>query len=98
MTYSLLIYVILIVSVKALDFKQCERYQYKNMHFHKCNGLKQYSRQYFHDVTGENSIMLANHKLYRNHGYYTAMFKDDILYVGMEKYSDVEWFDVFEGL
>ena len=79
----------------GLNLKQCHDEEHNNMEFHVCKGLKEYSKIYFHDVTGENSVRLVNNKLYRNHGQYTSMYKNSMLYVGKAKYTDEEWFDAF---
>lgn len=79
----------------GLNLKHCDNEEHLNMKFHVCNGLKEYSKVYFHDITGENNVLLANNKLYRNHGKYTAMYVNDRLYVGKAKYTDEQWFDVF---
>jgi hypothetical protein len=91
-----LLLLLLIPVILGLNLKECVDHTYKNMDFHLCNPRS--SHVYFHDVTGENSVRLVNNKLYRNHGKYTAMFKNNRLFIGRDKYTDVEWFDAFENL
>ncbi len=84
--------------VSGLILDECVDHTYKNMDFHVCNNLKEYKHEYFHDVTGENRVRLVNNKLYRNHGVYTAMFKDNLLYIGKVAYTDDEWVEAFENV
>jgi len=89
---------ILIISCHAVDLKHCPEFQYKSMIFHKCSNLKEYENVLFHDITGENDILLVNNKVYRNRGVITSMFKDNELYIAKKKYSSEEWMDAFYNL
>lgn len=91
MKYSILLLLLFVID-------NCPLVEYKNMTFHACGGLKKYSKVTFEDITGENSISLMPKRLYHNHGIYTAMSKNKILYVGTAKYSDKQWMDALENI
>lgn len=94
----LLILLIFLPIAYGIRLNSCSDSTYKNMVFHMCEDLVEYEHVYFHDVTGENRVRLVNNKLYRNHGKYTSMFKNDLLYVGKTEYTDDEWLDAFENV
>ena len=87
-----ILFFLLCITVQA-----CERYEYKNMVFKACP-LKEYSHFTFHDVTGENKIRLINNRLYHNHGLYTALYKKNTLYIGLDRYSNSEWRDALQQI
>ena len=80
---------------RAIDLKRCPDTRYKNMVFHNCSGLNEYTSVKFHDVTGENDIFLVNDKVYRNRGIITCMFKDGHLLIAKNIYTPEEWMDLF---
>ena len=93
-----IIFFLLITMSYAIEIHKCPVVEYKNMTFHACEGLKKYSEVKFEDITGENSIRLMPERLYHNHGIYTAMSKNKILYVGAAKYTNKQWVDALENI
>ena len=89
-------YIILFLLLIVID--NCPLIQYKDMSFHACEGLKQYSKVKFHDITGENYVQIMSDRLYHNHGIYTSMSKNKILYVGAAKYTNKQWVDALENI
>jgi hypothetical protein len=82
----------------AIEIDNCPLVKYKNMTFHACKGLKQYSEVKFYDITGENYIHIMPERLYHNHGIYTSMSKNNILYVGAAYYPNKQWVDALENI
>lgn len=93
-----IILLLLITMSYAIEIHKCPVVEYKDMTFHACEGLKKYSEVKFEDITGENSIRLMPERLYHNHGIYTAMSKNKILYVGAAKYTNKQWVDALENI
>lgn len=95
---KIIILFLMLLYCHAVDLKHCPEFKYKSMIFHKCSGLKEYQNVLFHDITGENDILLVNNKVYQNRGVITSMFKDNELYIAKKKYSSEEWMDAFYNL
>ena len=89
-------YIILLLLLIVID--KCPLIEYKDMTFHACKGQKLYSNVKFHDITGENYVQIMPDRLYHNHGIYTSMSKNNILYVGTEKYTNKQWVDALENI
>ena len=89
---------LLITMSYAIEIDKCPVVEYKDMSFHACEGLKQYSKVKFHDITGENYVQIMSDRLYHNHGIYTSMSKNNILYVGAAKYTNKQWVDALENI
>ena len=89
-------YIILFLILIAID--NCPLIQYKDMTLHACDGQKRYSKVKFHDITGENYVQIMPKRLYHNHGIYTSLSKNNILYVGTEKYTNKQWIDALENI
>ena len=88
-------YLILLLCITVVQ--ACSRYEYKNMVFKACP-LKEFTHHSFHDITGENRVRLVNDRLYHNHGLYTALYKHNILYIGLAQYSNSEWRDALNQI
>ena len=93
-----IILLLLITMSYAIEIHKCPVIEYKDMKFHACGGLKKYSEVKFEDITGENYIHIMPQRLYHNHGIYTSMSKNKILYVGAAKYTNKQWIDALENI
>ena len=96
MKYIILLLLFTICS--AVNIEKCPIVKYKNMTLHACDGQKRYSIVKFHDITGENYVQIMPERLYHNHGIYTSLSKNKILYVGTAKYTNKQWVDALENI
>jgi formylmethanofuran dehydrogenase subunit A len=74
-----------------MNIHECDDISINNMQLKMCEDLKEYERVDFTDFTGENVVRLKEGKIFRNHGHYVALFKNNTLYVGKEMYDLSKW-------
>ena len=95
---KILIFLLLLPVACGILVENCPFTYYKSMQFHTCRHIELYSKVMFHDITGENLIQLMPNRLYHNHGVYTSMSKNGVLYVGVSNYNDGEWIDAYKNI
>lgn len=86
-----LVYMFLLSLANAMNIHDCDDVSINNMELKVCKDLKEYERVDFTDFTGENVVRLKEGRIFRNHGHYVALFKDNTLYVGKEMYELSNW-------
>ncbi len=94
---KLLILFIMVYVSQSLNINNCPITSISDMVLHACE-VEPYKKVYFHDVTGENQITTFPNRLYSNHGMIVAAYKNNILYIGGEKYETHKWSEFFDGV
>ena len=86
-----LVYMFLLGLANAMNIHDWDDVGIYNIELKVCKCLKEYERVDFTDFTGENVVRLKEGRIFRNHGHYVALFKDNTLYVGKEMYELSKW-------